>query len=266
MKTILLGILAFLTSLTLNSQEVNQDTSNTDNDNTIVNTTIIEDITTESTTPVKTSNSANTITRWWAYPENIQMAIREGDDLLVLVNKAFKLSKSYAPSDLVKASLSGIRNGNNYLVRNILINDLKSMVEDAKIQGIDLSIRSGYRSYNTQIDTYNYWLSINNGNIDATDKVSARAGHSQHQLGTAIDFSSSEITDGLSNLFKNTKASQWLINNSWKYGFVLSFPLGYENVTGYSYESWHYRYIGITNAKEMHNSGVTLEKYLESKN
>lgn len=266
MKTILLGIIAFLTSLTLNSQEVNQNTFNTDNDNIIVNTSIIEDITTESTTPVKTNNSANTTSKWWTYPENIQMTIRNGDDLLVLVNKEFKLSKSYAPSDLVKASLSEIRNGSSYFVRNILINDLKSMVGDAKTKGIDLSIRSGYRSYNTQIDTYNYWLSINNGSVDATDKVSSRAGHSQHQLGTAIDFSSSEITDGLSNLFKNTKASQWLIDNSWKYGFVLSFPLGYENITGYSYESWHYRYIGIANAKEMHDSGVILEKYLEGKN
>jgi D-alanyl-D-alanine carboxypeptidase len=96
--------------------------------------------------------------------------------------------------------------------------------------------------------------------------ISARAGHSQHQLGTAIDFSSAEINDGLSGIFANTQASKWLNENAWKYGFVISYPEGGEYATGYSYESWHYRYIGRSNAQEMINSGMILEKYLQSKN
>lgn len=269
MKTILFGILAFLTSLTINSQKLDTNQSSSGNDNYIQTSPVVEKVQFEEVIPSKTSGSktqGSTTVQWWSYPSDIKPTLRSGNDLLVLVNKEYQLPQSYVPSDLVKASLSGIRNGESYLLRNILILDLKNMVNAAKSAGIDLSIRSGYRSYTTQIDTYNYWLKINKGNIDATDKVSARPGHSQHQLGTAIDFSSSEITDGLSNIFQNTKASKWLIANSWKYGFIISFPYGYEVITGYSYESWHYRYIGIDNSTQVHNSGVILEQYLENKN
>jgi len=202
--------------------------------------------------------------KWWGYPETILQTTRSGDDLLVLVNKEYKLPQTYAPSDLVLASEAGIRRGGSYYLRSILINDLRDMVNAATTDSIDLSIVSGYRSYNTQINTYNYWVGING--IDGADKISARAGHSQHQLGTAIDFSSSEVADGLGGSFKYTNAAAWLAANSWKYGFVISYPEGYEPITGYSYESWHYRYIGISNAKEMHDSGMILELYLRSKN
>lgn len=140
------------------------------------------------------------------------------------------------------------------------------MINSAKKDGIDLSIVSGYRSYQTQVSTYNYWLSKNNNNVEYVDTFSARPGHSQHQLGTAIDFSSSEIGDVLGDSFDNTNASKWLIENAYKYGFVISYPKGHENVTGYKYESWHYRYIGKENALEMKNSGMILENYLRSKN
>ncbi|MHC1716946.1 MAG: M15 family metallopeptidase [Candidatus Dojkabacteria bacterium] len=228
---------------------------------------IVTEIPSEKLVPKKsTSNSSVASGSWWSYPTDIKSCARNGNDLLILVNKEYKLPQNYAPSDLVSASLSGIRKGSGYTLRNILINDLKALVNRAKSDGIDLSIRSAYRSYSTQIATYNYWLNVNGGSISATDKVSARAGHSQHQLGTAIDFSSSEIADGLGGSFSSTKASKWLATNAWKYGFVISYPSGYESTTGYSYESWHYRYIGKTNAQEMINSGMILELYLRSKN
>ena len=128
------------------------------------------------------------------------------------------------------------------------------------------NLRSGYRSYQDQLSTYNYWLRYNGNNADYADRVSARAGHSQHQLGTAIDFSTSEIQDGIGGQFAPTKAAKWLEENAYKYGFVISFPRGYESVTGYNYESWHYRYIGKANAQEMVNSGKILEIYLREKN
>lgn len=208
--------------------------------------------------------SSSVINKWWGYPENIKEVTRNGNDLLVLVNKEYKLPQSYAPSDLVLASNSGIRLGSGYYLRNILIGDLTNLVNAAKSDSIDLSIISAYRSYSTQIYTYNHWVSING--VDGADKISARAGHSQHQLGTALDFSSKEVADGLGGSFRYTKASAWLASNAWKYGFVISYPSGYESTTGYSYESWHYRYIGIVNAQEMHNSGMILEVYLENKN
>jgi D-alanyl-D-alanine carboxypeptidase len=140
------------------------------------------------------------------------------------------------------------------------------MVNAATQDGMDLSIRSAYRSYATQQSTYNYWLSVNGGNVGVTDQISARPGHSQHQLGTTLDFSSGEINDGLGGTFASTQASKWLADNAWKYGFVIGYPAGYESVTGYMYESWHYRYIGKANAQEMINSGMILELYLRSKN
>ena len=216
--------------------------------------------------PENSSSNSSSSGNWWVYPDTIYEAARHGDDLLVLVNKKYKLPSTYAPSDLVKASKSGIRRGGSYYLRDIVISDLTDMIADSKEQGVDLSIVSGYRSYNTQLSTYNYWLSKNNNNVAYVDTFSARAGHSQHQLGTVIDFSSNEINDVLGDSFANTKASKWLIDISYIYGWVISYPKGYESTTGYKYESWHYRYIGKNNALEMKNSGMILETYLQSKN
>lgn len=209
--------------------------------------------------PAPTSN-------WWNYPSDIKQTTRSGNDLLVLVNKEYKLPSTYAPSDLVKVGEDVIRRGDNYYLRSILINDLKTLYTDAKGNGIDLSIVSAYRSYKTQESTYSYWVSYNGGCVPCADRVSARAGHSQHQLGTTLDFSSSEVNDSLGIKFGDTKASAWLKENAHKYGFVISFPKGYESVTGFSYEPWHYRYIGKEGAQEMRNSGMILEIYLRSKN
>ncbi len=264
MKSIFLGIVAFLTTATLTPQTLIQDVSKTSNDRAVLGTSMVEEIQSLEVTPAKTTTS--TSSGWWRYPEDIKMVTRTGDDLLVLVNKEYKLSSTYVPSGLVSASSTGIKNGSNYMLRNIVINDLKAMVSDMKSEGLYLSMVSGYRSYNTQIGTYNHWLSYYNGSVASADKISARAGHSQHQLGTTADFSSSEIANGLSSTFANTKASAWLVKNAWKYGFVIGYPAGYESTTGYSYESWHYRYIGRENAQEMHNSGMILELYLRSKN
>jgi LAS superfamily LD-carboxypeptidase LdcB len=211
-------------------------------------------------------NKPQVATNWWSYPQDIKQATRSGDDLLVLVNKEYTLGSEYAPSDLVSAANSGIRKGQQYMLRNVVINDLAELVNAAKNDGIDLSMRSGYRSYQTQVSTYQYWLRHNKNVVDDADKISARAGHSQHQLGTAVDFSTSEIQDGIGGRFQNTKAAKWLAENAWKYGFVISFPKGYESITGYNYESWHYRYIGKANAQEMINSGEILEIYLRGKN
>lgn len=225
-----------------------------------------EIIDTSTIAQVKEHTQETANTAWWEYPKVIYETKRSGDDLLVLVNKQYKLPSSYAPKDLVKASKSGIRRGENYYLRSIIIPDLTRMVNDAKTQEVDLSIVSGYRSYQTQIDTYNYWLKANNGNSALVDTFSARPGHSQHQLGTVIDFSTNEIGDKLGDEFADTKASNWLSINAYKYGFVISYPKGYENITGYKHESWHYRYIGVENAKDMINSGKILELYLRDYN
>jgi len=263
MKTALLTVITFLSASFRLSPESAPTISIADmqQNNLPVNQQIVEYTTATEIKPAKVTSAS---IKWWGYPEAILQTTRSGDDLLVLVNKEYKLPSTYAPSDLVLASNAGIRKGEGFYLRNILINDLRDMINAATADSIDLSMVSGYRSYNTQIGTYNYWVGING--VDGADKISARAGHSQHQLGTAIDFSSSEVADGLGGSFRYTRAATWLAENSWRYGFVISYPSGYEPVTGYSYESWHYRYIGISNAKEMHDSGMILELYLRSKN
>lgn len=216
--------------------------------------------------PVTQKPIANT--NWWEYPKNIKTTTRSGNDYLVLVNKSYKLPSSYSPKDLVSVKSSGIRTKGNstYYVRDDLISSLTDLVVDSKKDGIDISILSAYRSYSQQVNTYNYWVKYNKGCVSCADKISARPGHSQHQLGTAVDFGTKENGDVVGDSFTNTKAELWLRSNAWKYGFVISYPKDYEKTTGYSYESWHYRFIGIDNAKEMRNSGMILENWLQGKN
>jgi D-alanyl-D-alanine carboxypeptidase len=274
MDRIISTIMAFLLSANTYTVIYTQESREEAKQTTIITEDIVQKIPLEKISPVKavSGNSVPVATgsSWWDYPSDIKKVTRSGDDLLVLVNKEYQLPSTYAPPDLVSicSNVTNVRcvNNTNFLIRSILIPDLQEMVNVATADGIDLSIRSAYRSYATQQSTYNYWLSVNGGNVGATDQVSARPGHSQHQLGTAIDFSSKEINDGLSGTFTSTQASKWLADNAWKYGFVIGYPAGYESITGYMYESWHYRYIGKTNAQDMINNGMILELYLRSIN
>jgi D-alanyl-D-alanine carboxypeptidase len=203
---------------------------------------------------------------WWSYPKEIKQVTRSGDDLLVLVNKEYRLSSTYVPKGLTLLSKNVINGTETFYLRDIVLGDLERMNRDALADGITLVVVSAYRSYATQQTTYNYWVRYNGGNTAYADMISARPGHSQHQLGTTIDFSSAEVFNQIGLVFSRTKASAWLAVNAWKYGFVLSYPAGYESVTGYSGESWHYRYIGVENARQWKNSGMILETWLRSVN
>lgn len=221
----------------------------------------------ETKTPVVPAPTTPTKANWWSYPAGILPVTKSGNDLLVLVNKKYKLPSNYAPSDLVAASGAGfLVTSTSIQVRNVAMGQLKLMEDAATAAGIKISIASGYRSYSTQASTYQYWVKYNSGSADAADHVSARAGHSQHQLGTAIDFSSPVIGNRIGPEFNGTAAQKWLAANAWKYGFALAYPEGGETVTGYNYESWHYRYIGVENATEWKASGKLLEVWLGEKN
>lgn len=213
------------------------------------------------------SQVVTTTPSWTDYPEEILGVTRDPSDLLVLVNKTYKLPATYIPADLVSIESTGLRmTKSGMTMRSVLVSDLTQLATDIQAEGIDLSVLSTYRSYETQQITYDYWLSYNGGDVSAADMISARAGHSQHQLGTAIDFSTSAISDQIGQHFANTSAGQWLAQNAWKYGFVISYPQGYEATTGYSYEPWHFRYIGVANAVTWHSSGQILEVWLRGIN
>lgn len=220
------------------------------------------DATKPDATPEPPADDPATYPENGGYPATILPCTRTGDDLLVLVNKQYQLPADYWPTDLTAIESSGVRVVFGGLqVRQVLIQDLADMVAAAGAEGLDLAVLSAYRSYETQVSTYNYWVSVA-GQAEA-DRISARPGHSQHQLGTAIDFTSSEIGDQLGTQFADSWAGQWMQDNSWKYGFALSYPNGWESTTGYSYEPWHFRYIGKANAAAMIGSGQILEYYLQ---
>ena len=176
-----------------------------------------------------------------------------------ILDTTYRLTRSYAPTDLRSTSNAGLNGGGS--VRSLVITDLRAMARAARTAGARLAVQSAYRSYNTQISTFAYWTSVSS--YSAALKTSARAGHSEHQLGTALDFRSyGGSAPWTYRDWGTTKAGAWLRNNAWKYGFVMSYPKGKASVTCYSYEPWHFRYVGRATAAKVRASGLTLREYL----
>ena len=137
------------------------------------------------------------------------------------------------------------------------------MTRSARAAGARLAVQSAYRSYATQVATFNRWVSLD-GYARAL-LASARPGHSEHQLGTTIDFKSyGGIAPWSHGDWGTTRAGTWLRMNAWAYGFVMSYPKGRRSLTCYTYEPWHYRYVGRAAARAIHDSGSTLREWLWS--
>jgi D-alanyl-D-alanine carboxypeptidase len=171
----------------------------------------------------------------------------------------YKLPSTYAPSGRTNTSAAGLTSG--FYVRTIIIADLKAMASAARSAGARLAVQSAYRSYANQKATFDYWVRVD-GYATAI-KESARAGHSEHQLGTTLDFRSySGGAPWNYSDWATTKAGAWLKANAWKYGFIMSYPKGKSALTCYAYEPWHYRYVGRDVAAKVRASGLTLREYL----
>ncbi len=181
-----------------------------------------------------------------------QFSIDDPSSDWVVVNKLRPLNpKDYAPP-LAALNLPGYKGQ----MRPEATAALQQLFADYHAQtGDQLSITSPYRSYPDQVVVYNRWVS-QLGQAQA-DRQSARPGFSEHQTGLAVD-----IDTAVDQGFANTTAGKWLAANAWQYGFILRYPDGLESVTGYEFEPWHYRYVGVELATEMHNTGVpTLEQF-----
>jgi len=158
-----------------------------------------------------------------------------------ILDSALRLGSGYKPTDLRNASTAGLNSGQ--YVRSLVVADLAALAKAARAAGARLVVQSGYRSYTTQKSTFAYWVRVH-GYAYAL-KESARAGHSEHQLGTSIDFRGYggslpwDWTD-----WGKSKQGKWLAANAWKYGFIMSYPKGKTTLTCYMYEPWHYRYVG----------------------
>lgn len=179
--------------------------------------------------------------------------------LTVVVNKARPLNPiSYAPPSVVKPQ--GFSSSATSGIRPEAAQALTQMLTAAQQQGAGRGFMiSGYRSYQQQQSTYSGWVA-QLGQAQA-DRVSARPGHSEHQTGLAAD-----IDDGagcaLSGCFGNRPLGKWLAANSADYGFILRYPANKTGVTGFAYEPWHFRYVGVNVAKDMRAKGITtLEEY-----
>ena len=164
------------------------------------------------------------------------------DDILLIVNKYHKLSSNYVPK-LVEMDDKYNHNKGYKMMHPTAYEHFKEMVDAAKKDGIVLFNVSAYRSYNTQDILYNEY--VKNHGKDAADTFSARPGYSEHQTGLTTDINTSSSKAN----FENSKEYDWLINNSYKYGFILRYPKDKEYLTGYKYEPWHYRYVGEDVAK-----------------
>ena len=171
-----------------------------------------------------------------------------------LVNKNYKLSENYIPNDLEKIDLKYACE--NKHLRKIAKDSFEKMASDAKLEGFNIIAVSTYRSYNYQEKLYNNY--VKEKGIHYADMASARAGHSEHQTGLALDVA--DLSLDYDN-FESTKEFIWMKNNAHKYGFILRYPKASFHITGFKYEPWHYRYVGIDIATYIYKNNITLEEY-----
>lgn len=177
--------------------------------------------------------------------------------LLFQIKNGFKLPIDYFPPNLVEIS-NNFKTAGIVCVSEEILPDLKDLINDSKKEGIDLMITSGYRSSEIQKYIFDLWFKIEGEKaLDTT----ALPGFSEHQLGTALDFTDSSIDfKPVSQDFKNSKAGKWLQKNSYKYGFVLSYPENKKEMTGFSYEPWHYRFVGKEIAEYLYKNNIVLNE------
>ncbi len=173
---------------------------------------------------------------------------------LILVNKYNRLTEKFQPDDLVDIS-------NQYAygtpeIRDEVYKQFRSMFNAAKKDNITLIITSGYRDYAFQENLWNKY-SDQKGE-EWADSIAARAGFSEHQTGLSMDILTYNST---LDTFEQTDAFKWLSENAHKYGFILRYPKDKEEITGYSYESWHYRYVGVEVATKVKELGITFDEY-----
>ena len=180
-----------------------------------------------------------------------------------LANKENLLPKDYMPNNLVIPNISLVaeKSDERNLVSGTMIKDLEAMFYDAKKEGINLFLSNGFRGYASQV--YLYDEDIQNNDKKDSAYV-AKPGESEHQLGLAVDITSRDMAFELNQSFENTKEGAWALENAYKYGFILRYPKTKEDITGYKYEPWHYRYIGNkTISKICHDKDLTLEELLD---
>jgi D-alanyl-D-alanine carboxypeptidase len=183
------------------------------------------------------------------------------DDLLLFVSQQFSLPESYVPSDLVFVRDyfgESVTLGLGNQVRLSIIEPLRQMIEAMHAAGLKPSILSGYRSYGEQYLAWKWW---NSQYPERVAIMSARAGHSEHQLGTTVDFGSPALDHLFHVDFAETPEGIWLRDNAHLYGFTMSYPAGAYETTGFKYEPWHFRYVTTDISIQLQTTGQILTEW-----
>lgn len=176
---------------------------------------------------------------------------------LILVNKYYAVDKNYKPANLTQLGTNYSYRNDSYLATEAY-DSYTQMIDDGRSLGYKLIDTSNFRTYNLQADLFNQ--SVKNNGMAYALKSSAKPGHSEHETGLASDI----VKQGVSMYnFGSTAEFNWLKDNAYKYGFILRYPKGKVNETGYKYEPWHFRYVGKTLSSKLYNNGewTTLESY-----
>lgn len=200
-----------------------------------------------------------------SYDENGRQMVVNVDSILVLVNKQRNLPADYEPEDLVKPNVPFPFSGDEprMKMRAEAAIALEELFAEAKNLSLDLFATSGYRSYDKQKSIFN--SNVSKVGEEEANRYSARPGQSEHQTGLAMDVTSPKMGYGLSESFGRTTEGIWLRENAHNFGYIIRYPQGKEHITGYSYEPWHIRYVGIEVASYVYEHGLTLEEYFEQK-
>lgn len=171
----------------------------------------------------------------------------------ILINKFYYVDKEYVPNHLEEITIC--TKGSLYLVEEAKI-QFEKMCQDVQKENLKIRAISAYRDYTYQLNLYNkYLVHDTKKNVDT---YSARAGYSEHQSGLTVDLDNT-VTDF--NNFESTDEFLWLEENAYKYGFILRYPKNKEKITGYSYEAWHYRYVGKEIASYIKKHNITFDEY-----
>jgi D-alanyl-D-alanine carboxypeptidase len=203
-----------------------------------------------TSTPSITATPAATPTLDRTWP--VVIGYERASSLSVVVNKKHQLPEDYVPSDLVNIS-------NGQQVRAAIADPFNQMVSDAAAAGLQMIAVSAYRSYQNQSATY--YSYVNQYGQAEADTFSARPGFSEHQTGLSIDIGIYGGACNLETCLGESPLGKWIATNAPNYGFIIRYPLGKEAVTGYQYEPWHLRYLGVNTAMAITASGETMDEY-----
>ncbi|PKM52878.1 MAG: D-alanyl-D-alanine carboxypeptidase [Firmicutes bacterium HGW-Firmicutes-5] len=255
LAAILILIIVVLTISFWNRNENQAEAGSKKNTQTTAQTTAKETDTAANTQTTTAEQSTQTETK-----EELKTTTTENatgaDSVITLVNKNHSISANYVPGDLVTVDLPSTRDTQ---LRSIAAEGLTKLFKAAEGAGLELYCCSGYRSYETQSELYAW--NVDTYGVDGAELVSARPGMSEHQLGLAMDVTSASVGFDLQESFGTTSEGQFIKENAHKYGFIVRYPQGKTDITGYAYEPWHLRYLGVDVATAIYNSGKTMEEY-----